>query len=462
MDAATFKQYLLRSSEAEEIYNEIKLKDIVDLHTHLDAQQLLNNSCWKDIWEAWCASDHYVWELMRRFEVPEDLITGDAPNEEKWKCFAELVPKMAGNPVYDWVHLDLLLQFGIEKEINSQTASEIWEQTKALLALPEFRPQQLLSKMRVQALCITESTFSKLDHYRILNEKLSKIKILPAWRPDELMQIDKPSWRTLLDNLMQCADLEINKLEKFLQALEKMHFYFSQFGSFTSDHAFEEPFGAPVRQNKAAIIFDSLLSGKKVEFENIKRFKAFLLFFFAELNTNSNWVMQLHIGAVRDYRVSLYNVLGKDAGGDIANHFIELVKNLQMFLNTFDKKLTIIIYVLHPSHVFTVATIARAFPNVLIGAPWWFMDSPYHIREQLLQVANVDLLAKHIGMVSDSRKLMSIQSRIDIFRRVLSDILGNMVKEGRMSLNVARQLANMVSYSNQRELFCKHIRYEQP
>lgn len=453
MNTFVYNRYLLSCPEAEIIYNEIKSKEVIDLHTHLDAQKILDNTSWRDIWEAWCATDHYVWELMRRFELPEAVITGEAPNEEKWMNFAGIVPKLAGNPVYDWIHLDLFLHFGIENEINAQNAREIWERTKELLSSREFRPQTLLTKMLVRGLCITETPFSSLQHYQELNKAVPHIKIVPSWRPDDLMQIDSPHWWTALNKLMQTTDTEINNLGDFLQALEKVHLNFSTYGAFTSDHAFEEPFGPPVQQKKAAGIFDSLLFGEKVELEKIRGFKSFLLFFFAELNIKSKWIMQLHIGAIRDYRISLYKSLGKDAGGDIANHSIELVKNLHEFLNAFDKKLPIIIYVIHPSHIFTIATIARAFPNVLLGAPWWFMDNPYHIREQLLQVSNVDVLAKHMGMVSDSRKLLSIQSRIDIFRRVLSDVLGNMVKEGRMSLNVAREVAEMVSFSNAKELF---------
>lgn len=449
------KYYLLNSQEAREIYKEIKGKGIVDLHTHLDAQWLSLNQGWQDIWDAWCSSDHYVWELMRRVGIPERLITGNASNKEKWLAFAQAVPEFAGNPVYDWLHLDLRLQFNIEEEVNAQTAPMVWVKTKEAMGKPTFRPAALLKAMNVEALCTTETSFSDLKYHTSMKEIMPVPKVLPAWRPDDLLQVESVLWRTSLIKLAEKTDTDLSTLQNFLQALEKLHTYFSEHGAFSSDHALDEPYGIPVTSREAATVYDSLLVGKHVDVKKLKGFKAFLLFHLGELNVQARWVMQLHIGAVRDYRAILFESIGKDAGGDVADHSIEIIRGLKGFLNAFDQKLLIILYVLHPSHVYTIATIARAFPNVFIGAPWWFMDNPYHIREQLLQIAGVDLLSKHIGMVSDSRKLLSIQSRMDIFRRVLSNVLGDMVREGRMCLRVAQRIAEKVAYQNQKDLFSR-------
>lgn len=449
-------KYLLVNGEAAEIFEEIKFCPIVDLHTHLDVKQIYENRPLKDLWEAWGSNDHYVWELMRRCGVQERLITGDALPIEKWRAFATIVPKLAGNPVYDWLHLDLRLHFGIEEEVNVETADFVWEKAKNDLQSARMYPQALLKEMGVDTLCITEFTTEALKYYNMLNETLSSTKIFPSWRPDVFIEVESDQWKIAVDHLAKVTDTDVSRLSSFLDALEQIHSSFCKSGAFASDHAFEQPFGMPLTIEEAAKIFDALLCGKKVSIKKMCGFKAFLLFFFAELNIKSNWIMQLHVGAVRDYRSSLLNALGKDSGGDVADHMISVVDGLRPFLNSFDKKLDIVIYVLHPSHVYTLATIARAFPNVFIGAPWWFMDNPYHIREELLQIANVDVLSIYLGMVSDSRKLLSLYSRFDVFRRILANVLGEMVKAGRVSLPVAKMVARNVAYSNQKELVDKH------
>ncbi len=174
----------------------------------------------------------------------------------------------------------------------------------------------------------------------------------------------------------------------------------------------------------SARIFDKARKGIALDEDEQHRFQTFMLYFFGELDARAGWVMQLHIGAVRDYRDNLSETFGKDCGGDVTSHTIEITKGLRKFLNAFDGKLKIVLYAVHPSHIYTLATLVRAFPNVSVGSPWWFMDNPFHMRDQLLQVASVDVLSNYAGMVTDSRKIFSFQSRTEVFRRVLSDVLG--------------------------------------
>ncbi|SEP01359.1 Glucuronate isomerase [Halogranum amylolyticum] len=101
----------------------------------------------------------------------------------------------------------------------------------------------------------------------------------------------------------------------------------------------------------------------------------------------------------------------------------------------------------------TLVTLARAFPNVSVGPAWWFNDSPYGIDEQLRHMGSVDLLANHAGMVSDSRKLVSYGSRFEMFRRVLANLLGEMVNQGRVPMGHAKHLASHVAYDRPKELY---------
>ncbi len=445
--------YLIDDKIGEEIFDNIRNKPIYDPHTHADVEELVENHGWRDIWEVEAATDHYVWELMRKRGADEELITGSAPNKEKWEVLAEVFPEFAGNPTYEWVHLDLKRRFGIEKTISKETAKEIWSVTKSKLAEESFKPQPLLSEMNVETLCSTDDPTMNLEYHERARDEVEDTNILPTWRPDKFIKIDHDSWKDWVNELGEETDQDVSTFNGFLSALEKTHDYFDQMGCLASDHGVERGVTKQVDRSRAAEVYRSGFQGSDITPEESTDFRSYLLTWFGELNKESGWVTQLHIGAVRDYRDELYESLGPDSGGDVGTQSVDFASNLKYFLNKFDGELETVLYYLDPTHLPTVATLARAFPNVSVGAPWWFNDSPHGIEKQLEYVATVDLLANHAGMVSDSRKLMSYGSRIEVFRRSLANVLGRFVEKGQMPEEVAHDLAKTVVLSRKKELF---------
>jgi len=449
--------YLLRTRTGREIYDHISDLPLVDAHSHVEASRIAENRGWDDIWEAEGATDHYVWELMRRLGVPEELITGPAPNREKWLALGRIFPLCAGNPVYDWIHLDLRRRFGIETPLGPDTAAEIWTHTKEVLSRPDMRPRELLRAMRVEVLATTDPPGADLSAHRRLADEFRDVKVVPTWRPDALLRVGEPGWMEEVQRLGEKHGMDVTSLRGLVDALEADHAEFARHGCRASDHALLEPYLPEVPEGKAARAYARAMAGGELSRDDSAAIRAHLMYRFAEMNAAAGWVMQLHVGAMRDYRDSLFLSLGRDSGGDVADHRLDLVGGLYEFLNRFDGRLAVVIYVLHPAHVYTACVLARAFPEVYLGAPWWFMDNPYHMREYLELVANVDLLSLFAGMVTDSRKLLSYESRTIVFRRVLADTLGQMVEEGRMSLPMAQKLAEHLAYRRPKELFFSHL-----
>lgn len=447
------EDYLLEGSTARKLYDEVATLPILDPHNHADPQQVVENPSWKDIWEVEGATDHYVWEVMRKCGVTEDKITGNAPSEEKWMALANVMPLIAGNPVYEWLHLDLFRVFGIRKIVRPETAEEIWEETLEKLKAPDMRPQELLKKMGLEVMCTTDDPLSDLKWHSIGREKLAAFKMLPTWRPDKAMNIEKSGWRDFVKAMGERYGEDTSNLNGFLNALAKSHDYFSQMGCVASDHGIDQPYSYPVERARVSEIHNKAFSGEPLTEEEIRDYKAFMLSYFGELNAEKNWVTQLHIGAVRDYRDSLLQRIGPDSGGDISTNMIDLVKGLRYFLNRFDGRLKIVLYVLDPTHLPTAATLSRAFPNVSLGAAWWFNDSPFGMEMHLRYMATVDLLSSFAGMVTDSRKLVSFGSRTEMFRRVLCSVLGKMVDNGQMPCEEAKNLAKRACYDRPHELF---------
>ncbi len=445
--------YLLENESARNLYASVRDLPIIDAHNHADIVEIVENRPWSDIWEVEGATDHYVWEMMRRRGVAEDLITGDADNHDKWLTLAKVFPALAGNPTYEWIHLDLRRRFGIDDVISESTAESIWQQTMDRLAKPEMRPQRVLEAMGVEVMCTTDDPTMRLPHHKRAAAEIRGTRILPTWRPDKAMKIESDGWRDWVTNLCDEAGESPSTLDGFLAALRATHEYFSELGCVASDHGVAVPWSHDVDPVRARRIHDQVMGGRRVTDDQAIDYHAFMLREFARMNAAVGWVMQIHMGAVRDYRDSLFATLGPDSGGDLSDHSIEIVRHLGPLLNEVDGRLKLVLYSLDPNHETSLATIARAFPNVSLGAPWWFNDSPNGMARSLRYVGTVDLLANHAGMVTDSRKLISFGSRTEMWRRAMCNALGAMVERGQMPTAAAENLARGLAYDRPKAVF---------
>ena len=446
------KNYLLDNHTAKELYGAVKNLPIIDLHSHVELEEILENRPAHDIWEVEGATDHYVWELMRRRGIDEEKITGKASNREKWAALAEIFSQLGGNPTYEWIHLDLKRRFGIEEIISKKTADTIWEKTQTRLADESMLPQNLIKEMNIELMCTTDEPTSDLKYHQKIREVSDMPTVLPTWRPDKVVHIENSVWKEYIDELGKQTEEDTGKLDGLLSALEKKYKYFSEQGCLSSDLGLEKPYSFPVTLKTAQHIHHTAYQGKKLSKEEVITYKAFMLHELGKLNKKNNWVTQLHIGAVRDYRNSLYEMLGIDSGGDISTQNVDFAEGLNYFLNEFAEDINIVIYCLDPTHLPTVTTITRAFPRITIGAPWWFNDSPFGMEMHLKYVASVDLISNCGTMVSDSRKLLSYGSRTEVFRRMLCRVVGEMVERGQIPREIAQELVENVAYNNAKDL----------
>ncbi len=448
------ESYLIGSGAGLEIYGAIKGLPVVDPHNHADVVELAANVNYSDPWRLFAATDHYVWEVLRKRSVGEAFITGGAPPLEKWLRMAGVFPEIAGNPVYEWIHLDLRRYLGITEVLGPDTGRVIWDKASAVLAHESSRPLALLEKIGVEVMCSTDDPVDTLESHGTVNSSAGRTLVRPTWRPDKAMNIHLPSWKSYSVSLGRRFNTDIDSLSSLIQALRDSHDYFAQRGCKASDHGVDRPYCGCAAESDAALVFDKAFSGKKLSDAERGIFKSYILGEMAEMDAEKGWVFQLHIGAIRDVRASLYDSLGPDAGGDVSDHYIDILAPLRGFLNRFDDRLKVVLYSLEPGHQATLATLARAFGSkVALGSAWWLCDTPIGMKRQLEYIGSVDLFANFAGMVSDSRKLLSYGSRFEMFRRVLSDVLGGIVERGQMPLEVATKLAERMCHSGPKEFF---------
>ena len=448
------ERYLLGGDTAGALYEQVKELPVVDAHNHADVKAIAENQCFSDIWEAEGATDHYVWEMLRKRGVPEAYITGDASNEEKWLAMAEVFDELVGNPTYEWIHLDLQRRLGIDDLICATNAGKIWAESTRVLKKESMKPQALLRAMRVESMCSTDDPADSLEFHQALQDSPIAGVVRPTYRPDKAMNIHSLGWRDYISRLEERVGATFKGVGDVVDALGQMHDFFAENGCRASDHGVEVPYGFRVEEGDADAIFKKAYDGGDLTPEERVGYMSYILNEVAEFDAAKGWVFQLHIGAVRDVRGVLLDTVGPDSGGDVSDHRIDILTPLQDLLNRFDGRLKMVIYCLDPSHQPTLATLCRAFGRgVNLGAGWWFNDSPVGLRRQLEYIGSVDLLTNFAGMVSDSRKLLSYGSRNEMFRRVLCDVVGAMVDRGQVPLRLAERLVTYLSYKRPKELF---------
>lgn len=448
------KDYLIRSRSGKEIFEAVKDLPIIDPHNHANVKEIAANLNYPDLWQLFAATDHYVWEALRKRGVAEEYLTGDRPPRDKWLKLADVFPELIGNPVYEWLHLDLRRYLGVERLIGPDTGQIIWDEANATLATPECRPLALLKTIGVEAMCSTDDPIDLLEEHAVVNRQAGHALVRPTWRPDKAMNIAAPGWREYMAKVADRFNIKLASFADLIQAMRFSHDYFADNHCVASDHGVEIAPDITVDPAEADAAFKKGLNGKPLRSDEIAAFKGCFFREIAAFDAEKDWVFQLHLGAVRDVRDSLWETLGPDSGGDICNHFQNHLPSLKNFLNRFDGRLKVVLYCLDPGHQPLLATLSRAFgEKVKLGSAWWLCDHPVGMRRQLEYIGAVDVLANFAGMVSDSRKLLSYGSRFEMFRRVLADVLGEMADSGQAPLPLLRELAITMAYRGPKQFF---------
>ena len=447
------KDFMLHSDTAKELYHQsAEQMPIIDYHCHLIPEMIASNHKFRDLTEIWLGGDHYKWRAMRANGVSEDYITGDKPSYEKFEKWAETVPYTFRNPLYHWTHLELARAFGINKILKPETAREIYDECTEKLQKDEFRAQGLMQKFNVRVVCTTDDPVDDLRFHKYIAEHPFGTKVVPAWRPDKAMAIEKPeSYKLYIGKLSEAAGMEIRSFTDLLDALQKRHDFFASMGAKLSDHGLENFYAADYTQAEIDAIFVKVLSGKAPTADELEKFRSAMLYEFAVMDHASGWAQQFHIGAIRDNNAKMFKILGPDTGYD-AIHDLPTAAAGHRFLGRLaseDKLTRTILYNLNPKDNEVFATMAYTFNDgtfpgkMQLGSGWWFLDQEDGMRKQMNALSALGLLSRFVGMLTDSRSFLSYP-RHEYFRRILCDVLGADVESGRLPRSEMAQLHQMV------------------
>lgn len=435
------EEFLLHNKTAVKLYNEFaKSMPIIDYHCHLSPQQIADDVRFKNITQIWLYGDHYKWRAMRTNGVDEQFCTGNASDKDKFTQWAATVPYTLRNPLYHWTHLELKRYFGVTEILNEHSADRIYEQCTALLQQPDYSVKSLLRKMNVYTVCTTDDPADTLEYHQKLKNDGFEIPILPAFRPDNAMNVADPEkFNSYLKKLEGVTNISISSFDDFLFALQNRHDFFASMGCGVSDHGLEEIYAEDFTGSEIDSIFNKVHSGKHLNDLEQRKFKSAMLVHFAEWNWEKGWIQQYHLGALRNNNSRMLATLGPDTGWDSIGDF-QQGKNLSKFLgklDNYDRLAKTILYNLNPADNELMATMVGNFNDgsvagkIQFGAAWWFLDQKDGMVKQMNALSNMGLLSRFVGMLTDSRSFLSYP-RHEYFRRILCNLFGEEIENGEL------------------------------
>ncbi|QBE97469.1 Uronate isomerase [Blautia producta] len=453
------KDFLLSTPTAQELYHDFAAKvPVLDYHCHINPQEIAEDRKFENITQVWLGGDHYKWRQMRSNGVEERYITGDAPDREKFQKWAETLEKAIGNPLFHWSHLELQRYFGYTGVLNKDTAEEVWNLCNEKLQEPSMSARNLILQSNVTLICTTDDPADDLKWHKILAEDDSfPVQVLPAWRPDKAMNLEKPDYGQYLETLASAADMDIQSFEDLKAALKSRMTFFNEMGCRASDHGLEFVMYVPAADEEVEAIFQKRLNDEPVTKEEELKFKTAFMLFVAAKYAEMGWAMQLHYGCKRDNNTGMFAKLGPDTGYDCINNYAPSGQ-IADYLNALDQKGNLpktVLYSLNPNDDEAIGTIVGCFQNsdavgkIQQGSAWWFNDHKTGMIKQMTSLANLGLLGNFIGMLTDSRSFLSYP-RHEYFRRILCELIGNWVENGEYpkDMKMLERIVKGISYNN--------------
>lgn len=453
------ENFLLSTETAQRLFHSYaETMPVLDYHCHISPEEIATDRRFENITQVWLGGDHYKWRFMRSCGVDEAYITGNASDRDKFFKWAEVLGKAIGNPLYHWSHLELQRYFDYHKPLNQNTASEVWELCNKKLAEKDMSARGLIRKSNVTLICTTDDPIDSLCYHKAIAEDQSfSVQVLPAWRPDRSIAIEKPDFAAYMEQLSSVSHIEINSFPALCKALKVRLDFFDSMGCVVSDHGLDYVMYAPATEQQADMILKKHLSGAALSHEEILQFKTMLLLFLGREYARRGWVMQLHYGVKRNNNTRLFQAIGADTGYDCIGDQAP-AGELADFLNALECTNELpktILYSLSPNDNAAIETIMGCFQNsqavskLQHGSAWWFNDHRPGMEAHLRSLASLGNLSGFVGMLTDSRSFLSY-TRHEYFRRILCEYIGTLVENGEFADDeqILSDLVKDISYRN--------------
>ncbi len=458
--------FILENDTAISLYNEYaKDLPIIDYHCHIDAKEIADDIDFKNITELWLKGDHYKWRLMRASGIDEKYITGDASDKEKFMMWAKAVESAFGNPLYHWTCLELARYFGISEPLTTRNSEDIWDKANGLLQSGKLTARSIMSMSNVELICTTDDPCDTLASHEELKVSGFEIKVLPAFRPDNIVDIEKDSFIEYVKKLEKVSGISITTMSDLKNALYSRLDHFASHGCRLSDHGTEYIWYGEDLGFTAEEVFSKKISSPDIRLTDgeLTAYKSDIMLFFAQEYAKRGWTMQLHFGCKRNVNTLMLNKAGINCGCDTITGSFDFVTPLSGFmdrLNSDGLLPKMIIYSLNPSANTVIDTLCGCYNDGSVpgkiqhGAAWWFNDNLAGMEDHLRSLCAQSPLPCFVGMLTDSRCFLSY-TRHEYFRRIFCNYLGTEIERGRFpdDRRILRDIIERVCYKNSRAMF---------
>ena len=450
------ENFLLKNKTAEKLYFDYASKmPIFDYHCHLPEKQILENKQFNDVFEIWLAGDHYKWRLMRNYGVDEEFITGSKSNKEKFIAYCDTLSTAFGNPLYHWSQVELKEFFNCELEINKENAETIWNWCNDYIALNKITPQSLIEKSNVAILFTTNEIFDDLSTFVEIAKKDYKFKVIPAFRADKIMNCDAKQYKDFIKKLEELTT-EIKDIDALENAIELRLKEFIKVGTTASDIALEKALPITNKEDANKVFVKAITKGGVTEQET-EIFKGYLTYFLMKLYAKYDIRTEVHLGAMRNNNSKMLEKLGLDTGFDSISdtNSMTALSRLLDALNNENLLPKTILFNLNPKMNSEMVTLMGCFQDsscrgkIQYGPAWWFLDNKVGMEKHLKDLTATGHLGAFVGMLTDSRSLLSYP-RHHYFRRILCSYLGEMMENGEMTTDIkfVGKVVEDISFNN--------------
>jgi glucuronate isomerase len=373
--------------------------------------------------------------------LPERERGTEGDHRKIWRIFCENFHLFRGTPSGIWLTDELASVFGVDEKPSASNADRLFDTLSEKLASPEFSPRSLFERFNIEALCTTDAATDRLEHHQAIRESGWNRNIRPTFRPDGVVNLDAPNWRTNIDKLSEVSDIDVVDYNSFVRALELRREYFKSMGATATDHAALTPATAQLTPAEADAIFQRALKGE-ADASDAARFTGHMLMEMARMSVEDGLVMQLHPGSLRNHNDVIFQKFGLDKGADIPIQ-TEYTRNLLPLLNKYGNgpRFTLILFTLdETTYSRELAPLAGHYPALKLGPPWWFFDSLNGMARYFDQVMETAGLYNTAGFNDDTRAFCSIPARHDVWRRASANWLAGLVVRHIIDMDDAREM----------------------
>ena len=447
---------------ARTIYGRTRDLPLVSMHGHVDAGLLAADEAFPDPAQLLVVPDHYLVRMLVSQGVPHDALgvprVDGRPVETDpraiWRTFCAHWPLFRGTPTRYWMEHVLVEEFGVSAPPSAATADVLFDEISARLATPGYRPLALLDRFDLEIIATTDHAWDPLAHHADLAARGWGERVVPTFRPDRLLEIARPGWRGDVEALAERSGVAISAYRDFVEALERRREAFVAAGARATDHGHLSADTTPMSEPEAARVFDAALRGEATPAE-AAAFTAHMLFEMARMSTEDGLVMQLHPGVLRNHDDAVLATRGPDVGYDIPVAG-EYARSLRPVLEAFGHhpRLRLVVFTVDETTFSReLAPLAGVYPAMLLGAPWWFLDTADALRRWREAITDTAGFYNTSGFVDDTRAFFSIPARHDLFRRVDAGYLARLVAEHRLEMDEALDTAADLAYGLARRTY---------